>query len=286
MRSVRSWLRVATGVVAVAREKQLTTVAAGLAYYAFNSLIPLFLLLVIGVAVAGELGAASRVVGTVSGIDAGTVDPVLRDVVGNTTGRRRAAVLAVGILLWSSVRMFQAVNNAFGAVYETRKPQSSVRAVFDTLLILGTVAVALVLLAVVGVAVSFAAEGPLWGVATLLLLFVSLFGVFLPMYYRFPGVSMTLREAVPGALFAAFAWSLSSLGFRLYVVTSESVQLYGLVGAVLLLLTWIYLGGLALLLGVVLNAVLAGRIDVNYEWVPVPTPDGQDDPEHEPASRP
>jgi membrane protein len=268
VRSVESATRLLTSVVAVARENQLTTLAAGLAYYAFNSLIPLFILVVVGVAVSDELSAAARLVGVLSGVDAGTVEPVLRDVIGNTAGRRRAAVLAAGILLWSSLRMFQAVNNAFGAVYETRKQRSSVRSVLDTLLVLGTVAVALGLLVVVGVALSFVAEGVLWGVATFVLLFVSLFAVFLPMYYHFPGVRMTLRESAPGALFAAATWSVSSLGFRLYAATSESVQLYGLAGAVLLLLTWIYLGGLALLVGVVLNAVLAGRVDVDYEWVP------------------
>lgn len=269
MWSVQTWKRVGAAVTAVARENQLTTVAAGLAYYAFNSLIPLVLLVVVGVAVTSELDAFARLVSIVSGVDIAMIEPVVQDVVGSTTGRRRAAVLAAAILLWSSIRMFQAVNDAFGEVYETRKRQSSLRAVFDTVLIFVTVAVALGLLAAVGVVVSLVVTGPAWGVVSVFLLFVSLFGVFLPMYYHFPGVAVTLRESIPGAVFSAAAWSLSSLGFRLYVVTSESVQLYGLVGVVLLLLTWIYLGSLALLLGVVLNAVLAGRVDVDYEWLPV-----------------
>jgi membrane protein len=53
-----------------------------------------------------------------------------------------------------------------------------------------------------------------------------------------------------------------------YAGVSRSVDLYGVVGGLLLLLTWLYVGGLALLLGVVVNAVLAGRVDPDTVWRP------------------
>lgn len=260
--------RFGKAVLAVAREKQITIAAAGLAYYAFNALIPLCVLLVVGLAVFGRVDAALDLLGRATGLDFGPVRPLLSDLLGNTAGRRRAAVLATLILLWSSMRMFQAVSDAFGALYETRKRQSSVRRWVDAGLMLGTVALAFGLLGVVGVSLSFVVDGVAWGVASLLLLCVALVGVFLPMYYRFPGVRIPFREALPGAVFAALAWTASGLGFRLYAATSESVRLYGVLGGVLLLLTWMYVGGLVLLVGAIVNAVLARRVDVDYEWLP------------------
>jgi membrane protein len=37
---------------------------------------------------------------------------------------------------------------------------------------------------------------------------------------------------------------------------------------VILLLTWLYVGSFALLVGVVLNAVVAGRVEAEREWLP------------------
>lgn len=36
----------------------------------------------------------------------------------------------------------------------------------------------------------------------------------------------------------------------------------------ILLLTWLYVGSFALLVGVVLNAVVAGRVEAEREWLP------------------
>lgn len=83
------------------------------------------------------------------------------------------------------------------------------------------------------------------------------------MYYRFPGRAITLREAFPGAAFVAVSWTVCAITFRLYVTSAEGVRLYGVIGGLLLLLTWLYIGGLTLLVGAILNAVLGDRVEVN-----------------------
>jgi membrane protein len=79
---------------------------------------------------------------------------------------------------------------------------------------------------------------------------------------------MTIRLALPGSLFAATAWTVSGLALRVYASASTSVQLYGVVGAFLLLLSWLYVGGFVLMVGVVLNAVRGGHVDPDERWVP------------------
>jgi membrane protein len=71
--------------------------------------------------------------------------------------------------------------------------------------------------------------------------------------------SVTLREALPGTAFAAAAWTLSALLFRAYAATAASVRLFGVIGVVLLSLTWLYVGSLALVAGAATNALLAER---------------------------
>ena len=260
--------RVVLSVIAVSRKKQITLTAAGLAFYAFNSFIPLVLLFVIGSSIFETLDTAALAFEYVSGLDADSIESTVNELIGEGSGRGRAGLIAAAILLWSTLTMFQAVNVAFGAVYGTRKTRSGVQKAVDTGLIFVTVLLAVVLMGVVGVTVAFVVDGLAVRTLTIPLLFVTLVVAFVPMYYRFPGRSTTVREALPGALFAAGAWTLLTVGLRLYAVTTESVELYGVAGAVLLVLTGLYLGGLTLLLGAILNATLTGDVDADDDWVP------------------
>ncbi len=59
---------------------------------------------------------------------------------------------------------------------------------------------------------------------------------------------------MPGAIVAAFLWAGVSALFRSYVTNFGNYnQIYGAVGAVIILLLWLYLSSLALLLGAQLN---------------------------------
>lgn len=277
MSLVRNGERIARTVVGVARGRQITVMAAGLAYYAFNSLIPLLLLVFIGVSTFHDVALVSRVVTLTTGVPASEIQGVLRSAIGNGAGRRRAVALASLILLWSAVRMFQAVHDAFAEMYGDGDALTFLGQIRDVAIMLLTLALAMAAMTVVGVSLSFVATGLAWRVLSPLLLFGLLLAVFVPMYYLFPHVDVTIREILPGAVFTAVAWTVSGIGFRLYAATSQSVQLYGVAGAVLLLLTWMYLGGLALLVGVVLNAVLAERVDPDHDLVPESISPGADE---------
>jgi membrane protein len=59
----------------------------------------------------------------------------------------------------------------------------------------------------------------------------------------------------PGSAFGAFLWELSSLGFRAYLHFSNTYStLFGSFGAVMILLVWLYVAGLAFLVGGIINA--------------------------------
>jgi membrane protein len=66
----------------------------------------------------------------------------------------------------------------------------------------------------------------------------------------------------PGAAFGGFIWLGTSVGFRIYIhfFNNYSVS-YGSLGAVMILLVWLYVTGLACLIGAEINAEIehAGR---------------------------
>jgi len=76
--------------------------------------------------------------------------------------------------------------------------------------------------------------------------------------YRFgPSYWNPGQPIMPGAIVAAMLWALLSNIFRLYVANFANYdRAYGAIGAVIVLLLWLYLSSLALLLGDQLNVVV------------------------------
>jgi membrane protein len=61
--------------------------------------------------------------------------------------------------------------------------------------------------------------------------------------------------ATPGSVFCAFVWLAASVGFKIYLHFFDSYSaLYGSLGAVMILLAWLYVTGLAFLVGGEINA--------------------------------
>jgi membrane protein len=262
----------ARSLVAVARAEQLGFMAAAIAYYAFVSLIPLLLVTIaVASAVAGPALAAD-VLAVAGGVLSPEAVALLRDSLTSGAGRGGATVAGLVVLLWSGLRVFRGLDVAFARIYRVDAHRSFFTNVRDA-----TVAFAAIALAV-GAVVAVTALLPLVGFSPggplrTLWLAVALPVVFLPLYYVFPDCPVTVREAIPGAALAGVGWTLLGLLFGVYTATADSFQLYGLIGGVLLVLTWFYLGGLVLLSGATLNTVLAGRRDrqVQQGWLRGPT---------------
>jgi membrane protein len=250
-------------VIAVANERNVKAIAASVAFYTFNTAIPFALLGFVLLSYFGQIDLLRQAVELVVGQNSSRFQAVVDRVSEDPAGRGRAILIAAGTLLWSVFRLFQTVDSAFAEVYDEREEASLVTTVLDTLLVLVVVLAGVGGIGIVGALLSFRAEGAAWVPG---LLFVLLFVVFLPMYSLFPRVDIPLREALPGTVLAAAGWTVSAALFRIYL--NLSANPYGLAGAVLLLLTWLYVGGLLLLLGGVLNAVLGGHVGVDFDWLP------------------
>jgi len=235
--------------------------AAGVAYHLFNSLVASSLFVFIGLYGAGSLELIIDSYAVLTGLDVERASSTLESLIGDGVGRSRAVVIAGGILLWSSFKLIRAIDVAFGDIYGIRNDRSLRRTLLNGLVVFTTVVVAVPMISLVVVTLMVVMDAPSVRVLGVPLLFVVFLGVFMPTYYLFPDTRATLRGSLPGAAFAAITWTGCSVAFRLYVTSAESVRLYGAVGAVLLVLTWLYVGGVMLLVGAVVNAVLADRVE-------------------------
>lgn len=242
----------------LARERDLSVAAAGVAYYAFNALLPALVLAVLAVSLSTYAAAAVDVLGQLGGVDPANLRIVTTSIQ-ESEGIGRLAVLALVVATWSALRMGRAIADVFTDIYG-ESDHSRIGRLRDVVLVFLTWLVALALVVVIGVAVAYLnPDGNRVGVLWPLLLFAGLFVAFVPMYLVFPP-GASLWESFPGAALAAAAWTISGAFFRAYAWASASVEFFGLLGVVLLVLTWLYLGSYALLVGAMTNAVLADRV--------------------------
>ena len=244
-------------VVTQIGERHVTFMAASLAYYAFISLFPLLLLALVVLSILIDPQTAEEVVVEAQEVLTPEATEVIAAALTDAPGRGGATVAGVGVLLWSSLKVFRGLDTAFSQVYGVEYQESFVEQVIDALIALVAIGVGVIALVAIGTVASMLGGIPalLGPVAT----FVALLVVFLPLYYVFPDVGMDVGDALPGATFAAAGWTVLQIGFSIYAGQAGGYALYGIVGGVLLLLTWLYLGGIILLVGATINAVLGRR---------------------------
>ena len=93
-------------------------------------------------------------------------------------------------------------------------------------------------------------SGLVWNLVPKLITPVLIFLAFLAMYRYLPNAKVRTRDVWPWALAGALAFNAVSLAFVWYVSTFAYYNvLYGSIGAVLALLTWVYLSATIVLFG-------------------------------------
>ena len=86
---------------------------------------------------------------------------------------------------------------------------------------------------------------------------LALVGLALAFYLLTPENYLTIRQALPGAIFFAVGWIIATKLFQLYVARYDRYNpTYLALASIIVLLTWMYLTCLLLLLGGKLNAII------------------------------
>jgi len=243
--------------VVLAADRNLTYLAAGIAFYALVSIIPLILLIVAGASFLGGEALADRVTGILSQQLSSAGQDSVTQTLTSTSGRGTASVVGFLGLAWSALKLFRGLDQAFDELYLDDVDTSLLGQVRNGFVVVVGIALAVGLVVAVGVALSaLPLDVPLLNVLGSLLLTAVLGLAFLPIYYVLPPVDVSIREVLPGAAVSAGGWVILQLGFRIYAANATRYAAYGLIGAVLLFVTWLYFASIVVLLGGAVNAVL------------------------------
>ena len=252
-------------------DDDLLGLSAETAYNFFFGLFPLFLFAGPLLSLVGNQeeifnGILTRLAPSIPAAAFELVQSVLHDVVFT---KNAPGLMSIGALLalWAGAGMFSSLMSALNTAYdvtETRpwwkqKLVAIVCAIGSIILLASATTIMVAGEAIVNFVVKVLRLGPfgavVWTVAQYALAF-ALMVIFLGLlYFVLPNVRQGARSVIPGAVFAALFWVIFTLAFRLYVTNFGSYnKTYGTIGAVIVLLTWMYWTSFAILTGGELNS--------------------------------
>ncbi|MFD1587661.1 YihY/virulence factor BrkB family protein [Halorientalis brevis] len=257
MVGLATYTRTGKQIAADFSAKNVTFMAAGLAYNAFVSLAPLLLLVLFVTSVLGGDLEGRLVALAQSGLPT-PIANVVTQVFQGESGVAGASAVGIVVLLWGTLKIFRGLDTAFSEIYETEGKNTFVDQLVDGLIVLVALLVAIV--ATIGATAVFAVLAgtiPFVQYLTPVVLIAGLVVAFLPIYYRFPDTDLDWEHVLPGAIFAAVGWAALQAVFQVYLTFSSGGS-GDFFGGVIVVITWLYFSGLVLLLGAVINAVIGG----------------------------
>ncbi len=270
--SKRDYLAILKRAFKRANEDHITNLAAALAYYAFLA-IPSALLIAIGLfGIFASPQDVSTLVDKLGTIMPSQATSLIHDSLTQMTQKDAGGVVLLGLggllALWSLGGAMQNVMWALNAAYKRDESRGFVKRRLTawgmlafSLLGFGLAFGLLVLGPVLSTWIGNAIGEPglvkaIWWVAQWPVLVGGLLVSFAGILYLGPNIEHPRWKFLSfGAVFAVVLWLLASGAFALYVSMFGSYnKAWGSLAAVVILMTWFWLSGVALLLGAEINA--------------------------------
>ncbi len=249
--------------------------AAQVAFYFSFALFPLlyFLVSLFGIVLESSEGLKTELLSYLGQIMPYSVFDLVQktidEIIVSSTGSK--ATIGLAVALWSASAGVDAIRNALNAVYELKETRQWWRTRIESLIFTFVVA-ALVLVVLISVfygwqLVQFTLGGlglevtspfVLVGIQWISILLVMLFACeiiynLLPDFKKRRWVWITY-----GSIVAIILWIVLTTGFRTYLGYFNSYnKTYGSLGAVIIMMLWLYLTATALMVGGSINAVLS-----------------------------
>jgi membrane protein len=255
------------------QEDDTSTAAAALAYYFFLSIFPLLLFVLALTTVLPVHGLDRWLLENVKESLPGEAYTLVERTVHGILATRRGGLLSVGavLALWTASAAFSAIMNGLNRAYRVRDPRpwwrARLYAIGLTVALSVFMITAFVLTLFGGELVRLVARhvGPAAGLVALIVRWTVTVGavvfVVAAVYYACPAIERRWQWITPGVVVFALGFAVTSAAFSFYVGKFGSYdKTYGSLGAVIILLFWMYMLAFFLLLGGELNALLEARL--------------------------
>jgi membrane protein len=243
--------------------------AAQLAYYFLFALFPFFLVLTILLGYLPLPNLLDRLMNMLGQMLPGEALQLVQYNLHELVSGERGGLLSFGLLaaLWTSSSALTAIMDSLNRAYDVEegRPFWKVRglAMLLTVGLSAFIIVSIVLLTfgpqIGGWIADQMGLGRVFQMAWNVLRWPVIVGLLIVamalVYYLAPDVEQQWQWITPGSIVAVLGWLLASLGFSYYVNQFGSYNAtYGSIGAVIVLLTWMYVSGFFVLVGGEINA--------------------------------
>jgi membrane protein len=253
-------------------DDNMMMMASALAYATFFA-IPSVLLVVVGAftLIAGP-GTITSLIHHLNGVMPGQATSLLEKSLRNLSAHPSSGVVmtVVGFVLalWSTTGAMNSYMTAINMAYDRKDRRSFIRKRLVAVEMVAVMGLAFLLVAVflmfgpviehaVGNAIGAAGLTKwLWWIAQWPVLLAGLLAAFATLLYLGPDVDHPRwRFLTPGSVLAVVIWLVASAAFAVYTAKFGSYnKTWGSLAAVIVMLTWLWLTGMALLLGAEINA--------------------------------
>ena len=199
---------------------------------------------------------------------------LIEDTVGEILNNRNGGLLSIGAIatVWSASKGMNALTKALNLSYFKEETRSFIVArgmsIVFTVMLIAVLIVALILpifgqqigtfaFSYLGLEAGFL---KLWNSSRWVIPPILIFVVFSLIYWLVPNIKIHLKSVFVGAAFSTIGWIITSVGFSFYVSSYGNYSsTYGSIGAIIVLMMWLYFSAIILMLGGQINAVMGER---------------------------
>ncbi len=270
-----NWKRFVTRFYERSFDADIFSRAAQVAFYFSFALFPLlyFLVSLFGIVLESSEGLKTELLSYLSQIMPYSVFELVRktidEIITNSTGGK--ATIGLAVALWSASAGVDAIRSALNAIYRLKETRPWWRTKLESLVFTFVVATLMLLvliivfngwqlvqLALSGIGLAVTSPLVLVTIQWVSILLVMLFACeiiynLLPDFKKRRWIWVTY-----GSIVAIILWIVLTTGFRVYLGYFNSYnKTYGSLGAVIIMMLWLYLTATAIMIGGAINAVLA-----------------------------
>lgn len=262
-----SWWQLAKRVYNEILEDDVLGSSAQLAYYFLFALFPLliFLTSLLGFAVGADSELRNELFTYLGSVLPGSALDLVRTTITEVSQASSGGKISLGIFLalWAASSGLDAVTTSLNRAYDVKESRpwwkTKLISVGLTIALALSIISALVIILFGAHIVDYAENAfglgtvvtTLWTIGQYLIALCFVMLAFALIYYFSPDVKQqSWLFVTPGSVIGVGLWILVSLGFRLYLSYFDSYSAtYGSLGAIIILLLWLYFTGAAILIG-------------------------------------
>ena len=252
------------------KKDDVFALSSQLAYYLMLSFFPfrLFLITLVGFSRL----SSDEVLNGLAGLLPQSIVDLTTSTVMEIFDNQYTGLLGVSILLmiWTSSSAFRAVIKGVNKAYDFKESRSFIKRALISMMGILALAVIIILslsMLVFGDVISqyirnvipfYKAFLFIWNMFRYAFVFIVMIFIFAGIYCMAPAKRLKSKEVIPGAVFSTIGWIIVSFGFSFYINNFGNYsRFYGSLGAVFILMTWLFLISMIFILGVEINCVLS-----------------------------